>query len=62
METACWPYTKGNTIKWINLFVLFRPTPEEAAQWRESLDKVLSNSCKYDVYHVYMAIRLHFTS
>uniref|UniRef100_A0A672TDA2 Regulator of G protein signaling 5a n=1 Tax=Sinocyclocheilus grahami TaxID=75366 RepID=A0A672TDA2_SINGR len=29
---------------------LQKPTPEEAAQWRESLDKVLSNSCKYDVY------------
>lgn len=22
-----------------------RPTPEEAAQWRESLDRVLNNSC-----------------
>lgn len=30
-----------------NLFLFpSRPTPEEAAQWRESLDRVLNNSCK----------------
>ncbi|MEQ2163664.1 Regulator of G-protein signaling 5 [Goodea atripinnis] len=26
---------------------LQKPTPEEAAQWRESLDRVLNNNCRF---------------
>lgn len=34
-------------IFWTELrYFVCRPTPDEAAQWRESLDKVLNNSCR----------------
>lgn len=28
------------------MYFVCRPTPEEAAQWRESLERVLNNSCR----------------
>lgn len=36
-------------------FCAHRPAPEEASQWRESLDRVLNNSCKstLSVSHTY---------
>lgn len=45
-ESVCMCEVKVGKRK--TLFLLpSRPTPEEAAQWRESLDRVLNNSCKW---------------
>lgn len=45
-ESVCMCEVKGGKRKTFSLLPS-RPTPEEAAQWRESLDRVLNNSCKW---------------
>lgn len=37
----------------LRCFCVHRPAPEEAAQWRESLDRVLNNSCRSTLYYTH---------
>lgn len=64
VDDKCWSWlsclhleSKSHAL-WV---MSFRPTPEEAAQWRESLDRVLTNSCKYTIHpfiHVFFTYNL----